>query len=65
VELPDAPQWPNKLLFPSLIDDKRRAPEMMPHLRALVKRVTKLRNAGLEVCHCIEEFILRWIRSLG
>jgi hypothetical protein len=38
---------------------------MTPHLKALVKRVTELCQAGLEACHCAEEFTLWWIRPLG
>jgi hypothetical protein len=38
---------------------------MSPHLRALVDCVTELHEAGLEACHCAEEFILQWIRLLG
>jgi hypothetical protein len=34
-------------------------------LKALVKRVVKLRRTGLEVCHCIEELTLHQIRPLG
>jgi hypothetical protein len=63
--LGDTPQWPNKhLLFP-LIKDKRKVPEESPRLKALVKRVTELRRASLEVCHCIKEFIFWRIRPLG
>jgi hypothetical protein len=31
---------------------------MLPHLKALVKHITKLRKASLEACHCVNEFIL-------
>jgi hypothetical protein len=55
----------NKHLLSPLIKDKPKSPEETPHLMALVKRVTKLRQLGLEVCHCIKEFILQQIRSLG
>jgi hypothetical protein len=34
-------------------------------LAALVRRVAELRQAGLEACHCVEEFYLRRIRPLG
>jgi hypothetical protein len=34
-------------------------------LAALIRRVTKLRQAGLEACHCAEEFYLWRIRPLG
>jgi hypothetical protein len=55
------PQWANKHLLPLLIDDKRGEPEVTPRLAALVKRVAELCNAGLWACHCVKEFILRWI----
>jgi hypothetical protein len=29
---------------------------MTPRLAALVKRVAELCEAGLKVCHCVEEF---------
>jgi hypothetical protein len=38
---------------------------MTDHLAALVKRIVELRQAGLEACHCVEEFHLRLIRPLG
>jgi hypothetical protein len=38
---------------------------MIAHLSALVKRIAELRQAGLEVCHCIKEFHLRRIHPLG
>jgi hypothetical protein len=38
---------------------------MTRHLSALVKRVTELRAAGHQACHCAEEFTLRWIHPLG
>jgi hypothetical protein len=37
---------------------KRKPPEMMLHLKALVNRATVLHKAGLEVRHCAKEFIL-------
>jgi hypothetical protein len=40
-------------------------PKMTPHMAALVKQVAELHAIGLRTCHCIEEFTLRWIRSLG
>jgi hypothetical protein len=58
------PQWTNKHLLAD-VEFKRREPEMTPHLEALVKRVTELRQAGLEACHYAEEFTLRWIRPIG
>jgi hypothetical protein len=45
----------NKHLLLPQVEDKRKEPEMVPHLKALVKRVAKLRQAGLEACHCVEE----------
>jgi hypothetical protein len=59
------PQWTNKHLLPPPIDDKRREPEMTPHLQALVDQVTKLRQASLQACHCAEEFTLRRIHPLN
>jgi hypothetical protein len=37
---------------------------MTDRLAALTKRVTELRQAGLEVCHCVKEFYLQWICPL-
>jgi hypothetical protein len=34
-------------------------------LTALTKRVAELRQAGLEACHCVEEFYLQRIHPLG
>jgi hypothetical protein len=48
-------QWMNKHLLLPQVEDKRKEPEMVPHLKALVKRVAKLHQAGLEACHCVEE----------
>jgi hypothetical protein len=61
----DQPPWVNKLLFPPAIKNKRSEPPMTNRLAALTKHVVELRQAGLEVCHCIEEFYLRRIRPLG
>jgi hypothetical protein len=58
-------QWPNKHLLLPLINDKWKAPEMLPHLKPLVKHVAELYKAGLEACHYTEEFILRWIHLVG
>jgi hypothetical protein len=55
----------NKHLLPSQVDDKRKEPELMPCLKALVKRVTELRQAGLRACHFVEEFIILRIHPLG
>jgi hypothetical protein len=38
---------------------------MTDRLAALVKRIAELCQAGLEACHCIEEFHLQRIRPLG
>jgi hypothetical protein len=60
-----APQWANKHLLPSLIHNKRGELKMTHRMAALVKRVAKLRDAGLRACNCIKEFTLRRIRLLG
>jgi hypothetical protein len=39
--------WSNKHLLPLLIKDKWKAPEELPHLKALVKWVAELRRASL------------------
>jgi hypothetical protein len=52
------PPWVNKLLFPPAIKDQRKEPSMTDRLAALVRRVAELRQAGLEACHCVEEFYL-------
>jgi hypothetical protein len=59
VDMHIEPQWMNKHLLPPLIKDKRREQKVTPRLAALVKWVTELRNAGLQACHCVEEFTLR------
>jgi hypothetical protein len=59
------PPWVNKLLFPPAIKDQRKELPMTDRLAALVRRVAELRQAGLEACHCVEEFYLRRIRPLG
>jgi hypothetical protein len=38
---------------------------MIDRLATLVKRVAELRQAGLEMCHCIEEFHLELIYPLS
>jgi hypothetical protein len=38
---------------------------MTDHLATLVKCITEMRQAGLEACHCVEEFHLRQILPLG
>jgi hypothetical protein len=65
VYIHDAPQWSNKHLLPSHTENKRKEPETMPHLKALVKWVTELHWARLEECHCVKEFTLRQTRPLG
>jgi hypothetical protein len=55
----------NKHLLPPQIDDKRRQPEMMPRLQALVNRMAELYQTGLRACHYAEEFILQRIQTLG
>jgi hypothetical protein len=59
------PPWVNKLLFPLAIKDQRKEPPMTDRLAALVRRVTELRQAGLEACHCTEDLYLRRIHPLG
>jgi hypothetical protein len=61
----DQPLWVNKLLFPPAIRNKRSKPPMTNCLATLTKRVVELRQAVLEVCHCDEEFYLRWFCPLG
>jgi hypothetical protein len=65
VDMHVCPQWANKHLLLPLINNKRGKPEMTPHVSALVKRVAELRDAGLQACHCTEEFIIRQILPLG
>jgi hypothetical protein len=65
VDMHDQPPWVNKLLFPLAIKNKRSEPPMTNRLAALTKRVVELRQAGLEACHCVEEFYLQRIRPLG
>jgi hypothetical protein len=57
--LGDTHQWSNKHLLPPLIKEKQKNLEDTPHMKALVKWVTEHRWAGLDVCHCDEEFILQ------
>jgi hypothetical protein len=65
VDMHDQPPWVNKLLFPPAIKIKQSEPPMTDRLAVLTKRVAELRQAGLEVCHCVKEFYLRRIRPLG
>jgi hypothetical protein len=59
------PPWVNKLMFPPAIKDQRKELPMTDRLATLVRHVAELRQAGLEACHCAEEFYLRRIRPLG
>jgi hypothetical protein len=59
VDMQDQPPWVNKLLFPQAIKNKRMEPPMTDRLAALTKRIAELRQAGLEACHCVEEFYLQ------
>jgi hypothetical protein len=61
----NTPQWLNKHLLPPHIDNKRKEPELMPHLKELIKRLTELCLIGLEACHCAKEFILWQIYPLA
>jgi hypothetical protein len=47
------------------VDDKRKEPKLMTRQTTLVKRVVELCEARFKVCHCTEEFTLRWIRPLS
>jgi hypothetical protein len=58
-------QWVNMHLLPPLIDKKQGEPKMTLRLTALVKRVAKLRDASLRVCHYADEFTRLWILPLG
>jgi hypothetical protein len=57
--------WGNKLLFPPIVKDKRNELSMNSHLSALDNRMVILHEAGLRVCHCVEEFHLHQIHPLG
>jgi hypothetical protein len=65
VDMHDQPLWANKLLFPPAIKNQQTEPLMTGCLVTLTKHVTKLCQAGLKACHCVEEFFVRWIRPLG
>jgi hypothetical protein len=65
VDKHDQPPWVNKLLFPLAIKNKRDESPMTDRLVALTKHVAELHQAGLEACHCVKEFFVRWIRPLG
>jgi hypothetical protein len=51
-------------MFPQAIKNKQMESSMTDRLAAPIKRVVELHQAGLEVCHCVEEFYLRWICPL-
>jgi hypothetical protein len=57
--LGEAPQRVNKHLLLPLNKNKRKVPEEMRWLKALVRRVTELHRARLEACHYAKEFMLR------
>jgi hypothetical protein len=57
--------WENRLLYPPVLKDQWKEPLMTTRLSALVKHVAELHRAGLEACHYVKEFHLRWIRPLG
>jgi hypothetical protein len=38
---------------------------MTNRLAALTKLIMELHLSGLEVCHCVKEFYIRWIHPLG
>jgi hypothetical protein len=59
VDMHVQPSWENKLLFPPVIKAQQIGPPMNVRLAALVKRVTKLCQAGLKECQCVEEFHLQ------
>jgi hypothetical protein len=52
-------------MFPPFVKAQRREPTMNTHLVTLVKHVAVLREAGLNVCHYIEEFHLCRICPIG
>jgi hypothetical protein len=65
VDMHVQPSWENKLLFPPVVKAQWKELSMNARLAALVKLISELRAARLKVCHCIEEFHHRRIRSLG
>jgi hypothetical protein len=50
--------WVNKLLLPLAIKNKQTETPMTDRLVALTKHVVELCQAGLEACHCVEEFFV-------
>jgi hypothetical protein len=65
VDMHDQLPWVNKLLFPPAIKNKWMEPSITDRLAALIKHIVELRQAGLEVCHYVEEFYLQRIHPLG
>jgi hypothetical protein len=65
VDMHVEPPWVNKLMFPPAIKDQWKEPPMTDRLATLVRHVAELRQAGLEACHCTEEFYLWRIHPLG
>jgi hypothetical protein len=65
VDMHVPPQWANRHMLSPLINNKRGKPEMTPCLTALVKKAAELHDVSLRAYHCVEEFILWWIRPLG
>jgi hypothetical protein len=65
VDMHVEPPWVNKLMFPPAIKYQRKESPMTDRLAALVRRIAELCQAGLEACHCAEEFYLRRICPLG
>jgi hypothetical protein len=59
VDMHVQPQWMNKLLFSPFVKDKQGELVMTSCLVTLIKRVAKLREAGLKACYCTEKFTLR------
>jgi hypothetical protein len=64
VDMHTDPQWMNKHLLLSQMDDKRREPKMTPLLQVLVKRVTELHQTCLRACHYAKGFTLPWFHPL-
>jgi hypothetical protein len=58
------PSWENKLLFSLVVKAQQKELSMNARLATLVKHIVELHEAGLKVCHCIEEFHLRQIHPL-
>jgi hypothetical protein len=58
VDMHDQYPWVNKLLLPLAIKNKQTETPMTDRLVALTKHVVELCQAGLEACHCVEEFFV-------